>query len=151
MKRPQPAPITGASAASLLARRQRQRGSLDLGELTLGEMAGNIDKGKQARLARVAAEHAGKPGRALLRALSLEVGSRVGVGLGGKLPHQPPDIGHGGKALGGDTLHAPLERRRSRHRHHRRAHGAGIDQLALGEPLAVAVDRVPPPLPLEAG
>ena len=137
MKRPQPAPITGASGAIASRRKHRARSLLDLRDLAVGEMAGEIGEGEQARLVRVAPEHAGKPRRARLDALARKIGGRVGVGIVRQLAHQAPDIGHGGKTLGGDALHAALERCRPRHRHHRRAHHPRIDQLALGKPFAV--------------
>ena len=46
MNRPQPAPITGASTA-ISSRANSARGRvLDLGELSLGEMARDVDEGK---------------------------------------------------------------------------------------------------------
>ena len=137
MKRPQPAPITGASGESASRSERFARRMLDLGKLAVGEIARERDPFGELGLACVASEHAGKPARALRWALSALVGGRVGVCIVGKIACEPPDIGHGGEALRRDLLHPAPKRRGVRHRHHRRAHHAGIEQLAFGQPLGV--------------
>ena len=70
-------------------------------------------------------------------ALSALICGLVGVGVAGKVAGEPPDIGHGGEALRGDALHTTLEGCAAGYRHHRRAHHAGIEKLAFGQPLGV--------------
>ena len=110
---------------------------LDLGELAVCEIAGERDPLAKLCLACVAPKHAGEPRGAFRPALSALIGGGVGVGVVGQIAGEPPDIGHGGEALRGDPLHTTVEGRAVGYRHHRRAHHAGIEKLAFGQPLGI--------------
>jgi hypothetical protein len=100
-------------------------------------MAGERDPIGELGVACVPAEHAREALGALRGALAALIGGRKGVGVVGKIDGEAVDVGHGREALRRDALDLTAEGRGRRHRHHRRPHHPGIDQLARGQPLAV--------------
>lgn len=132
-----------------LARAKSLRRRLDLGDLAGPKEPRHIGPGEQSGLARVAAKHASKAPGALLRALAAMIRRRIGIGVGGKIAGQTPDIGHGGEALRGDPLPAAAKRCFPGDSHDRRTHHPGIDELALGQPLAVGEGADCGPRPFE--
>ena len=75
MKRPQPAPITGASGA-ICSRAAARRRRLDLRDLTFGEMARDVGHGKQTGVVR--SRPSMRASRAALSCVLLPMRSGVG-------------------------------------------------------------------------
>src|SRR5262249_39412991 len=81
------------------------RRMLDLGKLAGGEVARERFPFGEPGLAYVAPKHASEPACTFFRTLPPLVGGRAGVRIFRQIPRESPDIGHGGEALRGNSLH----------------------------------------------